>query len=203
MKKPIIIIHRINRVEDLKKIPEIYGVEIDVRHNPATDGLYLSHDPAESGEEYDDLELYLQNFKHKFIIFNIKEAGTEERCIVLAGKYKIPKENYFLLDVEFPYLYRASRSGVKEIAVRYSEAEPVEFALAQAGLVNWVWIDTNTILPLDQGAAVKLSPFKAALVSPDRWGRPEDIESYRRKIEELGMPLDAVMCSLSNAHFWE
>ncbi len=203
MKKPIIIIHRINRVEDLKKVPEIYGVEIDVRHNPTTDSLYLSHDPAGPGEECDGLELYLQNFKHKFIIFNIKEAGTEERCIVLAEKYKIPKENYFLLDVEFPYLYRASRSGVKEIAVRYSEAEPIEFALAQAGLVNWAWIDTNTILPLDREVVVRLTPFKTALVSPDRWGRPEDIESYRRKIEDLGMSLDAVMCSLSNAHFWE
>jgi len=30
------------------------------------------------------------------------------------------------LDVEFPYLYRASRLGERAIAVRFSEDEPIE-----------------------------------------------------------------------------
>ena len=75
-----------------------------MRHDNHNNGLYLNHDPG-TGE---DLEKYLQHFQHRFIIFNIKEAGIEQRCLDLAAKYGINPENYFLLDVEFPYLSRYS-----------------------------------------------------------------------------------------------
>ncbi len=204
MSKYLIIAHRVNTIEGLKKVPEKYGVEIDVRHDPSTDTLYLNHDPAKKGVGYADLDEYLENFHHAFVIFNVKEAGIEQRCIDLAAKYGIPKPNYFLLDVEFPYLYRASRKeGVREIAVRYSEAEPIEMALAQKGLVDWVWIDTNIVLPIDADVKQQLAGFKTALVSPDRWGRPNNIPAYRGTIEKLGFPLTAVMVGLEFAHLWE
>lgn len=196
----LIITHRINTIEKLSKIPEKYGVEIDVRHNPTMDMLYLNHDPG-NGE---NLEKYLKYFKHSFIIFNIKEAGIEKRCTELAEKYGIPKSKYFLLDVEFPYLYRASRKeGVREIAVRYSEEEPIEMALAEKGFVDWVWIDTNTILPLNESVKTKLDGFKTCLVAPDRWGRPDDNVPYRKKIENIDFPLTAVMVGMEYAHLWE
>lgn len=194
------IAHRVNTVQGLSDIPVTWGVEIDVRYDNRSGGLYLNHDPG-VGE---DLENYLQQFHHRFIIFNIKEAGIEQRCIDLAAKYGIPKENYFLLDVEFPYLYRASRKeGVREIAVRYSEAEPIEMTLAQKGLVDWVWIDTNTQLPLDSNSVKNFAGFKTCLVSPDRWGRPHDILAYREKMQELHVQLDAVMVGFEHRALWE
>lgn len=194
------IAHRINSIEKLREIPGEWGVEIDVRYNTKNGQLYLNHDPGKG--EY--LEKYLKNFKHSFIIFNIKEAGIEQRCIDLALKYKIPKNHYFLLDVEFPYLYRAShKEGVREIAVRFSEAEPIEMTLAQKGFVDWVWIDTNTQLPLDPKIVKKLKGFKTCLVSPDRWGRPEDILAYRRKMEKINFRPDAVMVGFEYGHLWE
>jgi hypothetical protein len=200
----IIVAHRINTIAELEKVPTRYGVEIDVRHNPTNDLLYLSHDVATLGKMYDTLEEYLKHFKHAFIIFNIKEAGIEARCIALAAQFGIPTENYFLLDVEFPYLYRASRKeGVREIATRYSEAEPIELTLAQKGFVDWVWIDTNTRLPIDGNGKAKLAGFKTALVSPDRWGRPEDIATYRKTLEAMEFPLNLVMCGLSECSLWE
>jgi hypothetical protein len=202
--QPIIIIHRVNTVQKLKETPKKYGVEIDVRHNPHTGDLYLNHDPGKQGEHYSMLEEYLQSFRHAFIIFNLKEAGIEGECIELASRFGIPKERYFLLDVEFPYLYRASRTeGVREIAVRYSEAEPIEAVEAQRGFVDWVWIDTNTRLPLDMKTKQRLAGFKACLVSPDRWGRPEEIVSYRDAIRDLSFPLTAVMVGLEYVHLWE
>jgi hypothetical protein len=39
----IIICHRINTIEELKKIPKEYGVEIDVRGYG--DKMVLTHDP--------------------------------------------------------------------------------------------------------------------------------------------------------------
>ncbi len=198
----LIIEHRVNTVSGLKKVPPEHGVEIDVRHDNRTGHLYLNHNPGEG----DDLEKYLESFHHAFIIFNIKEAGTESRCIELASKYGVPKSKYFLLDVEFPYVYRASRKeGIKEIAVRFSEAEPIEMAFAQKGLVGWVWIDTNTRLPLDKRVVENLRSFKTCLVSPDRW-RPEqaktEIPEYRRKMKELDFHPDAVMVGAEFAYLW-
>ncbi|OGZ53138.1 MAG: hypothetical protein A3B25_03310 [Candidatus Ryanbacteria bacterium RIFCSPLOWO2_01_FULL_48_26] len=195
----LIIEHRINTISGLKKVPSEHGVEIDVRYDNRTGSLYLNHDLGEG----EDLEAYLQNFHHAFITFNIKEAGIENRCIALAAKYGISKSKYFLLDVEFFYLFCASRQdGVREIAVRYSEAEPIEMALSQKGFVDWAWIDVCTRLPLDAAAVQALKGFKTCLVSPDRWGRPQDIPVYIEQMKKLNFKLDAVMVGGEHAHLW-
>jgi hypothetical protein len=205
----LIVAHRINTLEKLKALPNKYGVEIDIRGYG--DQMLLNHDPIKNPQDHVDLETYLAQFAKQemaFVIFNTKEAGYEKRIMALAEKYGIPKEKYFLLDVEFPYLYNATRvQGVREIAVRYSEAEPIEAVEAQTldgkTLLDWVWIDTNTRLPLDEDIVKRLSPFKTALVCPDRWGRPEDIDAYATRIKELGMNLDMVMTSVANIPRWE
>jgi hypothetical protein len=200
----LIICHKINQIEELKKIPLEYGVEIDIRGYG--DKLLLNHNPIDNSEKYNELEEYLQNFNHSFIIFNMKEAGYEKRVIDLAEKYNI--HDYFLLDVEFPYLYRTTRKdGFRKIAVRYSEAEPIEAVEAQITggktLLDWVWIDTNTKLPLDEGIVKRLSKFKTCLVCPEIWGRLEDIENYANKIKELNFNLDAVMTNIKYAEKWK
>ncbi len=199
-----IIVHRINKIEQLLKIPKNYGVEIDIRGFGSK--LLLSHDPVVDNVGYDELEEYLKNFHHSFIIFDLKEAGYENRVIELAKKYGI--ENYFVLDVEFPYFYRATRvEKFRKIAVRFSEAEPIEFVKAQmikdVPLVDWVWIDTNTVLPLAENIVNDLKPFKTCLVCPDRWGRAEDILPYIEKIKNLKFNLDAVMTAEKYAEVWD
>lgn len=204
-----IIIHRVNSIERLQTLNPKYGVEIDIRGYG--DRMLLSHDPISNQTLYDDLESYLKVFSEKgmaFVVFNTKEAGYEAKIIELAAKYEIRKDQYFLLDVEYPYLYRATRKeGVREIAVRYSEGEPIEAAEAQMkdgkSLLDWVWIDTNTKLPLDETIVEKLKPFKTCLVCPERWGRPEDISVYKKQIKQLGMKLDAVMTAEKYVSLWE
>lgn len=201
-----IIIHRVNKIEQLKEIPRKYGVEIDIRGYG--EKMLLNHDPIDDPAKYDELETYLQNFNHAFIIFDVKEAGYEQKIIDLAEKYNIPKEKYFLLDVEFPYLYRATRKeNMRSIAVRYSEAEPIEIAEAQIinsqPLLDWVWIDTNTILPLNENIIKRLNSFKTCLVCPDRWSRPQDIAPYAQKMKDLDFKLDAVMTAQKYAEQWE
>ena len=199
-----IIIHRINTINKLIKISREYGVEIDVRGYG--NRLLLDHNPIDDSKNYDDLEEYLKNFHHAFIIFNLKEAGYEKKVIALAKKYNI--ENYFLLDVEFPYLYHATREeGFRKIAVRFSEVEPIEAVESQIQngnpLVDWVWIDTNTILPLNKDIAERLKPFKTCLVCPERWGRPNDILPYIKKMKELNFTLDAVMTAEKYSQIWK
>jgi len=202
----LFIAHRINDIVRLNALPTKYGVEIDVRGNNGE--LLLTHDPVDKTKTYTNLEKYLKHFRHTFIVFNMKEAGYEKRIIDLARKYKIRKDQYFLLDVEFPYLYRATRKeGVREIAVRFSEAEPIEAVEAQiqdgATLLDWVWIDTNTKLPLDTDVVERLKPFKTCIVCPGRWGRKEDIKPYIVEMKKLNFQPDAVMTSVSEIPLWE
>ena len=87
-----IIIHRINTIKGLNDIPSQYGVEIDVRGYGSK--LLLSHDPIENDpSRYDELEKYLSFYQNSFIIFNMKEAGYEQRVIDLADRYEI--KDYF------------------------------------------------------------------------------------------------------------
>lgn len=197
MNELIICAHRINKISDLVKLSTEYGVEIDVRADRGN--LILNHEPHESG---DSLEEYLKVFNHKFIIFNIKEAGIENEVKELAKKYGI--EDYFLLDVEYPFIYRSTRNdGFKKIAIRYSEAENINFTLDHKDMVDWVWIDTNSKLPMTKEIAEKLSSFKLALVAPDRWGRPEDNKKYFNWFKENNVKLDLVMTEKSLIGDWE
>ncbi|MFC1648316.1 hypothetical protein ACFL1B_02545 [Nanoarchaeota archaeon] len=193
----MLIAHRINKISELKKLPADMAVEIDIR--AMGDRLILNHEPHGDG---DDLEEYLKFCSNRFIIFNIKEDGIEDKVVALADKYGVP--DFFLLDVEYPYIYRATRQGFRKIALRYSEAEPIEFALDHAGQVDWVWVDTNTMLPLDKDSynQLKNAGFKLCLVCPERWGRPEDIKAYRAAMKKDGIEVDAVMTAVKYMPAW-
>lgn len=191
-----IIVHRINTVEALLKVPNHYGCEIDIRSMGSN--LILNHEPYQGGELLSD---YLDAYNHGLLVLNIKEAGIENDVIDLVKLKGIKK--YFLLDVEFPYIYKYARLGEKNIAVRYSEDEPIELALKYKDKVDWIWIDTNTKLPIDRKIALDLSGFKTCLVCPERWDRPEDIIVYRKKMSKLGFSPDAVMTSLQCVELWK
>jgi len=193
----IIIAHRVNKIEDLKKIPPEYGVEIDVRCKG--EQLILNHEPHQEGDNLID---YLHHFHHRFIVFDIKEAGIEEEVIGIAKRAGI--EDYFLLDVEYPFIYRATRKlGFRKIAIRFSEAESIEAARGHISLLDWVWIDTNTMLPLDPGSISVLRNFKTCIVCPERWGRPQDIPKYISLMKKLNYLPNAVMTNIKYAKEWE
>jgi hypothetical protein len=135
------------------------------------------------------------------LVLNIKEAGIETEVLRRVRDRGIA--GFFLLDVEFPYLYRASRSGERAIAVRYSEDEPIELVDQYRSRVDWVWIDTNTRLPLDAGIIARLAPLKTCLVCPERWHRADDIKPYQSQMSALGFMPTAVMTSMQYAEAWD
>jgi hypothetical protein len=195
MQKPEIVIHRVNKCSQLKNISPQYGVEVDLRAEGSS--IILNHNPFAGGEKFVQ---WLECYNHGLLVCNVKEAGIEEEVVRLCEARGIKR--FFLLDVEFPYIYRASRKGEKRIAMRFSEDEAIETVLNYKGKVSWVWIDTNTKLPLNEGIVMKLQGFQSCLVCPERWGRPGDIYLYREKMSELDFLPDAVMTSLAHAHHW-
>ena len=87
-----IIKHRVNTVEELKRTPVKYGVEIDLRS--WNDELILHHDAFNNGDSF---EYFLSQYNHKTLILNTKSEGLEESILKLLGKYSI--EEYFFLDL--------------------------------------------------------------------------------------------------------
>jgi len=191
-----IVAHRINSLEELKLVPTKFGCEIDIRSQG--NKLILNHEPYLSGDILVD---YLDNYKHGLLVLNIKEAGIENDVLQLVRERNISP--FFLLDVEFPYLYRATHLGERAIAVRFSEDEPIELVHNYHELVDWVWVDTNTKLPVDSSNILALSSMQTCLVCPERWGRPNDIIPYRQSMKLLGFNPNAVMTNLKYTHLWE
>ena len=67
-----IIIHRINKINELKEIPKMFGCEIDIRTNGSN--LILNHEPFGKGDFLTD---YLDNINNGTLVLNIKESGIE------------------------------------------------------------------------------------------------------------------------------
>lgn len=190
------IAHRVNTAAALSLLPRDVGAEIDVRADGSR--LYLNHDPFRSGESLAD---FLARYAHGTLVLNIKEAGIEDETLRLVRERGVT--SFFLLDVEFPYLYLAARRGERAIAVRYSEDEPIGLAERYAKLVDWVWVDTMTRLPLDAESVSTLKSYKSCLVCPSRWGRPNDITGYCASMNGLGFAPDAVMTSPELIAAWK
>ena len=191
-----IIVHRINKLEELKNISPNYGVEIDIRSYG--NELILNHEPHKKGDRFED---FLKEYKHGTLVLNIKESGIENTVLSLIQKYNNVK-NYFLLDVEFPYVFSALKNDIKNIAIRFSEFESIDTVMQFKGLIDWVWIDTFTKLPLNQNSINILKDFKTCLVCPERWHRTGDILIYKNQLKSMNFSLDAVMTSKDTIKLW-
>ncbi len=196
----LIIDHRINTLEGLKAVPDRYGVEVDLRADG--DRIVMHHEPFVGGE---DFEAYLDQYKHAFIILNTKTTGIERRAVEMCEAQGIFE--YALLDVEFPFIYKVLELGkppqTSKIMIRYSEAECIDTALRYKGKADWVWIDVNTKLPLDATVIEQLRGMKTCLVSPECWGRPDDVVKFQAQMRALNFVPDAVMADKPFLASWE
>jgi hypothetical protein len=184
-----IIIHRVNTIALLEKIPENFGVEIDIRSYG--ENLIIHHDPFKKGELFED---WIKLYNHGTLILNVKEEGLENSILKLMIKYNI--EDFFFLDQSFPFLRKTAIIGESRCAVRVSEYESIETVLSLSGKVDWVWVDCFTRFPLykDEANLLRDSGFKLCIVSPELQGRKKssDVREFRRQIEQLGIEGDAV-----------
>ena len=102
----------------------------------------------------------------------------------------------------FHIFLRVLKKKQKNIAIRFSEKESIDNAKYVVDKFKWIWIDTLTKLPLKKKDINVLKKFKTCLVCPERWGRPKDIEIYKKKMKRLNFKPDAVMTSLKHVNDW-
>lgn len=193
------IAHRINTVAELKKLPTEYGVELDLRDD-LNGRIYIQHNPFEPGE---DFEQYLENYHHGTMILNIKSERIELRILELLLKYGI--STYFFLDSSFPMIYLLSKQGEKKIALRVSELEGLDTARNMAGKINWIWLDCFTKIPINKAEfdELKKMGYKICFVSPELEGRDNDIEGYKKQLQDSGILVDAICTKAYNIARWK
>ena len=166
-----LISHRRNTISELLATDQKYGIEVDIRSEG--DRLVIHHDPFAAGESFEE---WINVYRHGTLILNVKEEGLEARLITLMQSKGIT--DYFFLDQSFPFLVKWSEAGEHRCAVRVSEFESIETALALASKVDWAWVDCFTRFPLSEYDArrLKYAGFKLCLVSPELQGRDADVE---------------------------
>jgi len=162
--------HRINTIKELKKIPLNFGIETDL--STYQNKIVIKHDPFGKGETF---EKFINHFKHKFIILNVKCEGLEKKIVSILKKKKI--SNFFFLDSSFPFIFKLSKILTKKFAIRISDYESINTAIMMKNKVNWLWVDCfkSYKLTISQIKKLKRHKFKICLVSP---------ELHKRKISK-------------------
>lgn len=192
------IAHRVNTVEELKKLPKEYGVELDLRDD-LNGRIYIQHNPFEPGEDFED---YLKEYHHGTMILNIKSERIELKILEMLPKYDV--KSYFFLDSSFPMIWLLSNQGEKNVALRISEAEGLDTARNMAGKVEWIWVDCFSKIPIEKKEVDELKSlgYKLCFVSPELQGRDIDIEKYKEELKIMGIEFDAICTKEYNILRW-
>lgn len=169
--------HRVNTLEQLRETPSNHGIEFDIREG--ADGIVVTHDPWSPSV---DFHTFLKHCHHAFYIVNVKCEGIEPTVLKILKSFDI--QNFFLLDCSFPMIVKLGRMGERRIAVRLSEYESIQTVLALANVVQWVWVDVFTRIPVTETDCLQLkhAGFRLCFVSPELQGRPQDIREYKSRI---------------------
>jgi hypothetical protein len=193
------IAHRINTIEELKKMQEEYGVELDLRDD-LNGRIYIQHNPFEPGEDFEE---YLKNYHHGTMILNVKSERIELKILDMLKQYGIKK--YFFLDSSFPMIWLLSNQGEKNVALRVSEVEGLDTPRNMAGKVDWIWVDCFSKIPIGRKEVDELHAlgYKLCFVSPELEGRDSDIEKYKEEITKEGIRFDAVCTKAYNVERWK
>lgn len=183
-----LISHRVNSIKKLKNLDKKYGVEIDIRDEG--NKLIVVHDPFKKGEK---LTKFLNHFKHKILIANIKSERIEDRVIKVLKKKKI--SNYFFLDTSFPKIIELTKDNFKKIALRVSYYESISTAKKLKGKVNWIWYDTFKGIPkkLNELKYLKYKlKYKICLVCPKLHNPLNILDKKQLNIIKKNKLIDAI-----------
>jgi hypothetical protein len=189
--------HRINDSKSLNQIPSTDGIEIDLRTLEGQ--IILQHEPFLEGENF---KSWLQMWNGQEIILNIKEEGLEEIILEILEVFNV--KNYFFLDQSFPFVVKTLRTGNKNIAVRVSDIESIETALALE--CNWVWLDCfsgDWRYLLDVVPVLSSQGKRTCLVSPElvRSNSGFEVSELQNMLLMHDIRIDAV-CT-KNKSSWE
>ena len=192
-----IIVHRVNKLSNLHKIPKNYGVEIDVRDYKKK--LILSHDPFKNGE---NLETFLKKYNHGTLIVNVKSEFIEDNIIKLLKKFHI--KNYFFLDSSYPSILAMAKKKIRKFAIRVSDYESIENIYKIHPHCKWIWLEIFKVLILKKRDIefIKKNKIKICLVSPELHNKKNDITKIKKFINSKNIKVSAVCVKYNFIKHW-
>jgi len=190
-----IIIHRVNKVKDLIKIPKKYGVEVDLRD--FNKDLIIQHDPFKNGDHF---HKFLKQYEHGTLIINVKSERIEYKIIEILKKNKI--KNYFFLDSSYPMIIDMNKKNIKDIAIRISDYE--SFDNIKKFNSRWVWLEIFNNLKISKKEIdyLKKKSIKICLVSPELHNKPKDINKIKKFLKDKKINISAVCTKFDYIKFW-
>ena len=192
----IFIAHRINSISKLKNLNPKFGVEIDLRDY--NKDIHIVHDPFKKGIK---LSKYLKNYKHKFIICNIKSERIEFQVIKILNKFKI--KNFFFLDSSFPMKVICLRKKIYNQSIRYSKFESLP-KTKFFDKIKWIWFDTYDGLPENQELKkLKKNNKKVCLVCPKLHKKSFSNNLIKKFIKKNHANIDMICTKKDYFQNWE
>ena len=113
------------------------------------------------------------------LVLNIKDNGIEDK-VIIKQVMKAKIKSFFFTRCRVPIYFQKYKIKQKNIAIRFSEKEPIESAKLFQNNFKWLWIDTLTKLPLDKNNIKVIKNFKSCVVCPERWNRPDEIDIIKK-----------------------
>ena len=156
------IAHRINNLNDLKILPQDWGIELDV--HAYENNLVVVHDAFCNGIK---LEEFLEYADGRFLAVNIKEEGIEKKTIEILKNMNFSE--FFLFDISFPQIYRLGSQYSNNLAIRISQLEKINFEECRK-YAQYVWIDTfDGKFWMEDKLIIKLKElyYRLCFVSPE------------------------------------
>ncbi len=190
-----IIVHRINKLKNYKKLKNIYGIETDVRD--FGNKIVLSHNPHTNGE---DFFKFIKNID-KTIFLNLKSSGIIKKII-----HFVKNKDIYFLDIsfsEFDFLFKKNLSH--RFILRFSSYENFDLKNKYFKKIKWVWFDyfNNSKLTLKNYKYLKKNKKKICIVSPDLLGEKKDILKYIKYLNKNKIAVDAVCTKRQNIKLWQ
>ena len=101
-----------------------------------------------------------------------------------------------------PYMIKSLMKNEKNLAVRFSEYEPIENVSIYKNQFNWIWVDSITNVPIDDENFQTINQFNVCVVCPSLWKRSEDIKKERSKLSKYNFNMFKVITKYKYIDAW-
>lgn len=173
MSEPRFYQHRINAIEGLERLPDEFGIELDLRvHDGA---IVCAHDAFEPGPT---MEAYFPHLRDRPLILNVKCEGIVEAVLDCCRRNGL--EDFFFLGLGLSDTVKLVRAGERRVANYHSQYHHPEAPLPWEGRIDWLWIDAYDRYPVHPDVWPRLSEsFKLCIGSPELYGHLDEAREER------------------------
>jgi len=192
------IIHRVNKITQIKSGLSEYGIESDV--NNFNNKLVMQHDLNKNGDKFYD---FIKNInKNKIIFLNIKSSGIIKK-VLKSTKNK----NIFFLDLAFSEIDFLIRMKLAhKVILRYSVYERLNLDLTYFKKIIWIWFDffQNKKIDYKTYRYIKQRGKKICIVSPELLGKKlADVNKFIQYLNIKKIKVDAICTKEKYLKSWK